>query len=119
MMSLQNKLKQLGEGLANISANFHHYRRVETAAPFGVWAEQFEENSFRADNKKKVQGIHCAVDYYTQTEFDATLDAIQEYLDGTGFDWSLDNVEYEDDMNLIHYNWSVTIYGKADGQGAG
>lgn len=117
MISLQNKLKQLGEGLANISANFHHYRRVETAAPFGVWAEQFEENSFHTDNRKTNQGIHCAVDYYTAEEYDGTLDAIQNYLDGSGFEWSLDNVEYEDETNLIHYNWSVVIHGQDDSEG--
>ena len=110
MTSLQNKLKQLGDGLALISQRCHHYSRVETEAPFIVWAEQYEENSFYADD----QGIHCAVDYFTKTEYDTTIDRIQQYLDESGFFWSLDNVEYEDETNLIHYNWSVIIYGQND-----
>lgn len=111
-MTLQNKLRALGEGLAGISSRFHHYRRVEKAGPFGVWAEQFEENSFHADNGKQRQGIHCAVNYFTPAEFDPILDDIQTFLESTGCDWALDNVEYEDETKLIHYSWSVTVYGE-------
>lgn len=114
MTSLQNKLKQLGDGLSLISQRCHHYSRVETEAPYIVWAEQYEEDSFYADNRKKNQGVHCVVDYFTKTEFDTTIDRIQQYLDESGFSWSLDNVEYEDETNLIHYNWSVIIYGQND-----
>lgn len=118
MTSLQVRLEELAEEFRLVSDVIHHYKRVETEAPFGVWAEQYEENSNYADNQKTEFGIHIQLDYYTKTEFDPVIDAIQNYMTGKGYAWNLDSVLFEDETNLIHYTWGLTLYGKVDDQGA-
>lgn len=45
------------------------------------------------------------VDFYTQTEFDPIADTIQGILNGEDIGWSLDSVQYEEETNLIHFQW--------------
>lgn len=116
-MTLQSRLAELASEFKSISSVIHHYKRVETSAPFGVWAEQFETNSDFADNWKTTQGINVQLDYFTQTEFDPVIDSLQAYMNENGYPWNLDSVQFEDDTNLIHYSWSLTIYGEAISQG--
>jgi len=113
-MTLQSRLTDLADEFKSISDVIHHYKRVETSAPFGVWAEQYEENSFFANNGKIRQGVRVQLDYYTQTEFDETLDSLQGHFSSCGYEWNLDSVLYEDETNLIHYTWSLTVYDKED-----
>ena len=118
VMTLQTRLKNLADEFKAISSVIHHYKRVETSAPFGVWCEQFETNSDFADNTKTTQGVSVQLDYYTQEEFDDVIDSLQAYLNENGFPWNLDSVQFEDDTNLIHYSWSFTVYGEAISQGS-
>lgn len=118
MTSLQTRLSSIAAEIRTLSNVIHHYKRVEDSAPFGVWAEQYEEDSNYSDNHKQDQGIHIQLDYYTQTEFDEVIDDLQDYFDGKEYPWTLDSVIFEDDTNLIHYTWSFTVYGEADSQGA-
>ena len=72
MISIQNKLKPIGEMLAEITQYSYHYWR---SAPKGVkayivWAEDEEAESLNADNLKQKQGIHGTIDYFTKAEFD-------------------------------------------------
>lgn len=114
-MTLQQKLERIGaalaEGLAGV--NVYHYWRPRMEAPFCVWAEDGEGfNRIQADNHKAEQAIMGYVDYYTKVEYDTNLDAIQNVLNGiTGFPfgWSLYSVQYEDDTNLIHYQWTWSV----------
>ena len=110
-MTLRNKLmtfaSNMAYGVSEITDNvFHYVRPPKQTAPFIVWAEDAEEGSFGAGNKKAEQIIHGVVDLYTKTEFDPLCDAIQNAflaLDGCG--WDLRAVQYEQDTNLIHYTW--------------
>ena len=47
----------------------------------------------------------------TRTEYDPTLDRIQEILNGFDFpfSWRLESVQYEDDTDLIHYEWTWSV----------
>lgn len=105
MMSLQAKLRQIGEALAQVTEKCYHYWRPVTDAPCLIWAESGEENSFHANDHKQEQRLIGSVDYFTQTEFDPTCDAVQAALDGLGLTWALESVQYEDETNLIHYEW--------------
>lgn len=118
VMTLQTRLKNLADEFKAISSVIHHYKRVETSAPFGVWCEISETNSDFADNTKTTQGVSVQLDYYTQEEFDGVIDSLQAYLNENGFPWNLDSVQFEDDTNLIHYSWSFTVYGEAISQGS-
>ena len=72
-----------------------------------VWQEQGEGDSLSSDNHKTRQVIEGIIDYFTKTEFDKTVDVIQEILDeAEKVGWALTSVVYEDETSLIHYSWN-------------
>jgi hypothetical protein len=70
-----------------------------------VWAEDREEDSFEAEDQKSEQQLHGTIDYYAFYEFDEKVDMIQEALNDAGIGFRLNSVQYEDETNLIHYQW--------------
>lgn len=115
-MTLQTKLERLGTALVDgltvngkLSCDVYHYWRPNMGAPFCVWAEDGEQyTSIQADNHKAEQAVTGYVDYYTKVEYDPNLDTIQTILNEINdfpFGWRLDSVQYEDETNLIHYQW--------------
>lgn len=109
MMSMQKKLIEFGRGLADI-VTAYHYWRSKREVPYAIWAEDGEDGSFDTNNRKVEQQIHGTLDYFTKTEFDEAVDKIQEYLNGIDdFGWRLNQVAYEDETNLIHYEWEWWI----------
>ena len=92
-------------------AVFFHYRRNPNVKKnYGVWMEAGENTSFNADNIKAEQQIYGTLDYYTLTEYDPVIDAIQESLQRLSVGaWALNSVQYEDETNLIHYEWTFTV----------
>lgn len=115
MMSLQAKLRQIGAALAQVTEKTYHYWRPVKDVPCLIWAESGEEDSFHASNRKQEQRIVGTVDLFTKTEFDPLCDDVQDALEALGLTWSLESVQYEDDTNLIHYEWTwgVTFNGDA------
>jgi len=125
MTSLQNKLKTIrdalvaglteyneGESEGTLICDVYHYWRPHMTAPFVVWAEDGEANSLDADDRKQEQVLTGYVDFYTRTEFDTIADKIQTALFGLQsipFVWRLEAVDYEDDTNLIHYQWTWEV----------
>lgn len=109
---LQEKLKQIGEAFADITPNCSHYYRTDKF-PAVVWAESGEDESFNSDNQKSEQRIIGTVDLFTKTEFDPLCDAVQTTLADLGVTWRLNSVQYEDETNVIHYEWEwgVTFNG--------
>lgn len=109
MKSLQSKLKTIGDALAGVSVNCYHYYRPKMDAPFIVWSEDAESSALSADDKKGEQAVSGWIDYYTLTEYDPVIDAIQEVLNGLPIGWRLNSVDYEDETNLIHYSWAFEV----------
>ncbi len=106
MQSLQNKLMRVRDALVSVTAKTYHYRRPSTVQKeYIVWAEDSEDASFNADNRKAEQQIHGTIDYFTQKEFDPLIDGIQNALDEARVSFRLNAVDYEDDTKLIHYEW--------------
>jgi hypothetical protein len=120
MLSLQSKLYQIGVKLAGITTKCFHYWRPVKDVPCLMWAENGEADSFEADNHKQEQTISGTCDFYTKTEFDPLIDAVQEALDEMELAWALNSVQYEDDTQMIHYEWTweVVVRGEVPG-GAG
>lgn len=114
-MTLQEKIKQIGDTLAALTTNVYHYWRPQMEPPFVVWAEAGESSSLDADDRKQMQAIEGTVDYYTKTEYDPLCDSIQQALNALGTGWKLDAVQYEDETNLIHYTWSWEVGGIGPG----
>lgn len=115
-MTLNQKLERIADALVTglthdgeLVCNVYHYWRPQMQAPFVVWGEDGEVNySLDADDRKAEQAVAGYVDYYTKTEFDPVIDTIQEILNGmTGFpfQWRLAIVLFEEETNLIHYQW--------------
>lgn len=108
-MTLQNKLRQIGEALAEVTPCCYHYWRPVKDVPCLIWAEDGEDDAANADNHKTEQAIGGTVDFFTRTEFDPLLDDVQEALDGLGIAWQLESVQFEDETNLIHYEWRWSV----------
>lgn len=114
MMSLEHKLYQIGEALADISTRtpvtVYHYWRFSREIPYIIWQEDGEDGALTADNHKHEQEISGTVDLFTKKEFDPIMDYIQEALNGIeNLSWGLNSVQYEDDTMLIHYEWRWRI----------
>lgn len=120
MLSLQSKLYQLGTAFSAAVPNCYHYWRPVENLPCLMWAESGEESSFYSDNMKTEQNITGTCDFYTKTEFDPLIDAVQSIFETLGITWALNSVQYEQETNLIHYEWTwgVAIYGEVP-SGAG
>ena len=108
-MSLQAKLKQLGTAFAGVTQNCYHYWRPVKTVPCLIWAENGEENSFHSNNRKSEQCITGTVDLFTKTEFDPLADSVQSTLNDIGVAWRLESVQFEDETNMIHMEWSWEI----------
>lgn len=110
MMSLQNKLIGFGRGLAEIVDETYHYWRPMKSVPYAIWQEDGEDGSFDTNNRKAEQQIHGTLDYFTKKEFDEVVDDIQTYLNSLNdFGWRLNLVQYEEETNLIHFEWEWWI----------
>lgn len=113
---LQAKLRQIGTALSAITENCYHYWREKKDLPCLIWSETGEDNSFHSDNRKSEQRIIGTVDLFTKTEFDPLADSVQETLNDLELTWSLSSVQYESDINLIHYEWEWGVNGEVEEQ---
>ena len=106
-MTLTNKLANIGRMYAAITQKAYHYKRPgNVTAPWLVWAEDSGEELI-AGNRVAEQAIGGTTDYYTLDEFDETIDNIQTAQNTLeGFVWGLNSVQYEEETNLIHYEWT-------------
>lgn len=102
----QSSLRSFGLGLGQIVPKCYHYMPPEnTPAAYAVWAE-ISGTNLAADNTATEGAFTIAVDYYTKTEFDATIDSVTAYL-GTFASWRLESVQFEADTGYIHYEWRL------------
>lgn len=104
-MTLQEKLRALYQPFQDLDCDVCHYHRAEASERYVVWAESGEDISFSADNYKREKQLTGTVDLYTKEEFDTIADDIQEILCAERIGWRLDSVQYEEETNLIHYQW--------------
>lgn len=110
MKSMTAVLHNIRTALVEVTPKCYHYHRPEGITDsYIVWQEDSEESSFEANNHKEEQQIHGTVDYFTLTEFDQNIDAIQETLNSIMVGWRLNAVDYEDETNLIHYEWEFWV----------
>lgn len=113
-MTLQEKLKWFGQALDTLEGvTVRHFTRGAAKPPFAVWQEEGEGDSFYVNNAKAELRIAGGLDYFTQTEFDPTVDEIQRLLQRNCVEWTLESVQHEEETKLIHYRWTWELgYGK-------
>ena len=109
-MSL-TKAAQLPDALSGITGLklYHLFKPATVKAPYAVWQEDSEGQSFYASNRKQEQVLELTLDYYTQTEYDTMADSIQNALDDARFAWKLNSFQYEAETKLLHYEWLVKV----------
>lgn len=95
--------------LTGISENVYHYEALNADAPYIVWAEDNEFNSYAADNRKDGQTIEGTIDLYTKAENDPLMEAIPRALRNAGIAWEYSSTQYEEDTELIHVEWIFRV----------
>lgn len=108
-MTLQQALKQIGSDFAALTKNCYHYWRPKMRPPFIVWQENAEGEDFGADNRKAERMVTGSVHYFTLAEYDPIADCIEALLDEKSHGWALESVQYEEETNLIHHEWSWRV----------
>ena len=107
---MQSRLDKVKNALLTVSGlSVSHYRALKESAPYCVWAEDGGGEQLNADNAMSEQTVSGVIDYYTKTESDMTVDAIQEALVTAKISFSLYLVQYEDDTKMIHYQWEFEV----------
>ena len=81
---------------------YHLFKPAAVKAPYAVWQEDSEGQSFYTSNQKAEQVL-------TRTEFDAMVDSIQEALNNSKVAWRLNSFQYEVETNLLHYEWIIEV----------
>lgn len=108
MIAKLTKIKNALTGIEGLKV--YHYWRPRLQAPFCIWAEDGEGNSLHTSNHKSEQVITGTIDYYTLVEFDENVENIQNALNETeDVGWQLNSVQYEEETNLIHYEWEFEV----------
>lgn len=113
MMSLSQNLKKIRDALKTTSASdrvFHYRRPKGNYSSWIVWQEDGEAESHESNNRKGEQQIHGTIDCFSLEEYDDLFDEIQDALNSVqNVGWSLLSVQYEDETNLIHYEWEFYV----------
>ena len=99
------ELRDIGRGLLAVGVPVSHYFKQQQKAPYIVWAEDGQGSMQHGDNHAIQQSIQGTIDYFTRNEYDANFFKIQNVLNSMDIAWSLNSVQYEDDTQLIHYEW--------------
>jgi len=109
-MSL-TKAEQLPDALSGITGLklYHLFKPATIKAPYAVWQEDSEGQSFYASNRKQEQVLILTLDYFTQTEYDTVADSIQTALDEAQLAWKLESFQYEAETKLLHYEWVIQV----------
>ncbi len=82
-----------------------HYKANAKPDRYIVWAEDSEGSSVYIDNRKQLQSIQGTIDYFTRTDNDPMVAALQNKLSVNEIPWKLSSVQYEEETGYIHYEW--------------
>lgn len=110
LTTIQNKLLALSTALVSIPGlSVGHYYNHKQDGDYCVWAEDSESGNVSGDNLKQAQTLEGTVDFFTKTEFNSKVDAIQNAMNIAEIAWRLNSVQYEDETGYIHYEWIFEV----------
>lgn len=102
-------LEKVAEILGGLSENVYHYEALDADAPYIVWAEDSEYNALDADNYKAGQAVEGTIDLYTKDADEPLISSIPQAMNTARISWMLNSVQYEDDTELLHYEWVFRV----------
>lgn len=119
-------LMALRDALVATGIPTHHFTASEEEAKYIVWLEEGERSYLRtadthslwADNEVAEQAISGVINYVTDEEYDSNVDLIQGVFRDIGLSYSLISVQYNKQLQRIHYQWNFemavgdSIYGE-------
>lgn len=110
-MSLVTKAEKILDILNSVEGlkAYHLFKPATVKAPYAVWQEDSEGQSFHAGNRKAEQVLTATVDYFTLSEFDSMIDSIQAAFNDAEIAWRLNSFQYEPETNLLHYEWLIEV----------
>ena len=105
------KLERLATALATTNYSFaHHGWSRAPGTEYGVWAEESAED-LEANGAHIERATVVTVDLFTRDATETPRNTVEGVLNGLGWPWRLDSIQYEDETGLIHYYWRVSVYG--------
>lgn len=110
-------LLALRDALAATGIPTYHFTASEEDEKYIVWLEEGERSYFRtadtlslwADNEVAIQAISGVINYVTGEEYDVNVDRIQGVFRDIGLSYSLISVEYNKQLQRIHYQWNFEM----------
>lgn len=110
-------LLALRDALVGTGIPTYHFTASEEDLKYIVWLEEGERSYFRtadthsmwADNRLAEQAISGMVNYVTDEEYDSNVDLIQRVFKDIGLSYSLSSIEYNKQLQRIHYKWTFEM----------
>ena len=110
-------LLALRDALVGTGIPTYHFTASEEDPKYIVWLEEGERSYFRttdthsmwADNELAEQAISGMINYVTDEEYDSNVDLIQRVFKDIGLSYSLSSIEYNKQLQRIHYKWMFEI----------
>ncbi|PKM39043.1 MAG: hypothetical protein CVV04_12015 [Firmicutes bacterium HGW-Firmicutes-9] len=98
------------KSLPGMSEKVDHIEAFEQEENYIVWQEDGQAgDTDEADNAAIRQTITGTVDYYTKTEFDTMVSAIQKAMTDGKISWELNSIQHETDTGYSHYEWTFEL----------
>lgn len=110
-------LLALRDALVETGIPTYHFTASEEDPKYIVWLEEGERSYFRtadthtlwADNELAEQAISGMINYVTDEEYDSNVDIIQRVFKDIGLSYSLSSIEYNKQLQRIHYKWTFEM----------
>ena len=110
-------LLALRDALVGTGIPTYHFTASEEDPKYIVWLEEGKRSYFRtadthsmwADNELAEQAISGMVNYVTDEEYDSNVDLIQRVFKDIGLSYSLSSIEYNKQLQRIHYKWTFEM----------
>lgn len=110
-------LLALRDALVGTGIPTYHFTASEEDPKYIVWLEEGERSYFRtadthsmwADNELAEQTISGMINYVTDEEYDSNVDLIQRVFKDIGLSYSLSSIEYNKQLQRIHYKWTFEM----------
>lgn len=105
-------LNAINNLLLKLTPKVYHYAPEPNTEPaYIVWQED-GANDFLAGNRHVEKAFTGTIDLYTLEDGDPLIEAIPKALNQSEtIAWYLNSIQYEEDTELIHYEWVWETYG--------